>query len=71
MDDRLSHIKKRLKKSRVYYSRYNPRADMMYEVDEADEDLHWMVYEIERLRKEIEVLRRRSSSELEEPEGRS
>lgn len=71
MDDRLSHIKKRLKKSRVYYSRYSPRADMMYEVDEADEDLHWMVYEIERLRKEIEVLRRRSSSELEEPEGRS
>jgi hypothetical protein len=71
MEDRLSHIKKRLKKSKVYYSRYSPRADMMYEVDEADEDLNWMVYEIERLREENGVLLQRLMSGLEEPEGRS
>lgn len=71
MEDRLNHIKKRLKKSKVYYSRYSPRSDMMYEVDEADEDLNWMVYEIERLREENGVLRKRLGSDLEEPEGRS
>ena len=71
MEDRLNHIKRRLKKSKVYYSRYSPRSDMMYEVEEADEDLNWMVYEIERLREENRVLRKRLKPELEEPEGRS
>lgn len=59
MEDRLNHIKKRLKKSKLYYSRYSPRSDMMYEVDEADEDANWMVYEIERLREEVGMLRQR------------
>jgi hypothetical protein len=59
MEDRLNHIKKRLKKSKLYYSRYSPRSDLMYEVDEADEDVNWMVYEIERLREENRDLRHR------------
>jgi hypothetical protein len=63
MEDRLNHIKKRLKKSKLYYSRYSPRSDMMYEVDEADEDVHWMVYEIERLREEVGMLRKRLGAE--------
>ena len=71
MEDRLNHIKKRLKKSKVYYSRYSPRSDMMYEVDEADEDLNWMVYEIERLRDENGALRKRLGGAPEEPEGNS
>jgi hypothetical protein len=71
MEDRLSNIKRRLKKSKVYYSRYSPRSDMMYEVDDADEDLNWMVYEIERLREENGELRQRLGSEFEEPEERS
>ena len=71
MEDRLSHIQKRLKKSRVYYSRYSPRSDMMYEVDEADDDISWMIYEIERLREENRVLRQRLGDVREEPEGRS
>jgi regulator of replication initiation timing len=70
MEDRLIHIRKRMKKSKVYYSRYSPRAELLYEVDEADDDLKWMVYEIERLRKENEVLRQRLGSDFEEPEGR-
>jgi hypothetical protein len=43
---------------------------MMYEVDEADDDLNWMVYEIERLREENQLLRQRVGDESEEPEGR-
>jgi regulator of replication initiation timing len=71
MEDRLIHIKKRMKKSKVYYSRYSPRAELLYEVDEADEDLKWMVYEIERLRGENESLRRRLEFDAEQSEGRS
>ena len=71
MEDRLSHIKKQLKKSKVYYSRYSPRSDMMYEVIEADEDMNWMVYEIERLQEENGELRKRLGTEPEEPKGRS
>jgi hypothetical protein len=67
MEDRLSYIKNKLKKSRMYYSRYSPRSDMMYEVDEADEDMRWMVYEIERLRGENRELRQRLDGELEQP----
>ena len=62
MEDRLNHIKKRRKKSKVYYSRYSPRSDMMYEIDEADDDLSWMIYEIERLREESRELRERLES---------
>jgi hypothetical protein len=50
MQDRLDYIRDRLKRSRVYYSRYNPRAELMYEVDDAEEDVRWMIHEIERLR---------------------
>jgi hypothetical protein len=67
MEDRLNHIRKRLKQCKVYYSRYSPRSDMMYEIDEADDDLSWMIYEIERLREESRELRERlesSSGEL-------
>ena len=71
MEDRLSHIKKRLKKSKVYFSRYSPRAEMMFEVDEADEDVKWMEYEIERLREENRALRQRLGFDSREPEGRS
>jgi len=63
MEDRLNHIKKRLEKSKLYYARYSPRSDMMYEVDEADDDVNWMVYEIERLREENGKLRRRLRSD--------
>ena len=70
MEDRLNHIKRRLKRSKLYYSRYSPRSDMMYEVDEADEDANWMVYEIERLREENGMLRRRLGVDPVEPEGR-
>jgi hypothetical protein len=50
MQDRLEFIRDRLSRSRVYYSRYNPRAELMYDVEDAEEDVRWMIYEIERLR---------------------
>jgi RecJ-like exonuclease len=50
MQDRLEYIRDRLKRNRVYYSRYNPSAELMYEVEDAGEDMRWMVHEIERLR---------------------
>ena len=50
MEDRLEHIRKKLKNSKVYYSRYSPRAEMMYEIDDAGDDVMWMIHEIERLR---------------------
>jgi hypothetical protein len=53
MQDRLESIRAKLKQCKVYYSRYSPRAELMYEVEEADEDVLWMVYEIERLREEL------------------
>jgi hypothetical protein len=53
MLDRLEHIRNRLKRSRVYYSRYNPSVELMYEVEDAEEDVRWMIYEIERLRAQV------------------
>ncbi len=50
MEDRLEHIKKKLKDRTVYYSKYNPRAAYMYDVDDAEDDFLWLVYEVERLR---------------------
>lgn len=51
MEDRLEHIRKKLRDSKVYYSRYSPRAEMMYELEEAGDDILWMIHEIERLRR--------------------
>ena len=53
MEDRLEHIRRKLKNGKVYYSRYSPRAEMMYEVDDAGDDVLWMIHEIERLRKAL------------------
>jgi len=50
MLDRLEYIRNRLRLGRIYYSRYNPSAELMYEVDDAEEDVRWMIQEIERLR---------------------
>ena len=51
MEDRLEHIRRKLRDSKVYYSRYSPRAEMMYELEEAGDDIRWMIHEIERLRR--------------------
>jgi len=50
MEDRLEYIRKKIKGCKVYYSRYSPRAEMMYEIEDAGDDVQWMIHEIERLR---------------------
>ena len=57
MEDRLTVIKDKKKNSTVYYSKYNPASELMYDIEEADEDFLWMVYEIERVRNENMHLR--------------
>ncbi len=51
--DRLEKLKQRLKNTRVYYSTPNPQSDYQMDIDEADDDFRWMIYEIERLREEL------------------
>jgi hypothetical protein len=53
MQDRLEIIRAKLRKCKVYSSRYSPRSELMYEIEEAEEDVRWMIYEIERLREEL------------------
>ena len=53
LDDRLELIKKRLKRHRVYYSSYNPKSDYLHDIEDAADDLMWLVYEVERLREEL------------------
>lgn len=50
LQDRLDVIRRKMKGARIYYSRPNPRSDYMMDVEDAEEDILWMVYEIERLR---------------------
>ncbi len=57
MEDRLTVIKDKKKNSTVYYSKYNPASELMYDIEEAEEDFLWMVYEIERVRNENMHLR--------------
>jgi hypothetical protein len=54
MQDRLQYIKNKMKDRKVYYSAYNPRAAYMYDVEDAEDDMLWLVYEVERLRTEKE-----------------
>jgi hypothetical protein len=55
--DRLAELKDKLemKKNRghqLYWIKYNPGADFDYDINDATEDVHWMIYEIKRLREE-------------------
>lgn len=56
MKDRLNQLRNKIKNQRLFYSRYNPGSDLLYDVEEADEDFRWMIHEIERLRLENERL---------------
>jgi hypothetical protein len=50
MEERLEHIKRMIKGKKVYYSSYNPRAAYMYDVEDAEDDVLWLIAEVERLR---------------------
>ena len=55
MEDRLSYIKRRLKDRKVYYSAFNPSAAYMYDVEDAEDDMLWLIAEVEKLRQEKET----------------
>jgi hypothetical protein len=50
MEDRLAYISRKLKGRRVYYSVYDPSSPYLYDVEDAQEDVMWLVAEVERLR---------------------
>ncbi len=50
MEERLAHIKKKIRGKKIYYSSYNPKAAYMYEVEDAEDDVLWLIAEVERLR---------------------
>ena len=50
LPDRLEAIKRKLRSAKVYYSIPNRRSNYLMDVEDASEDVSWMIYEIERLR---------------------
>jgi hypothetical protein len=54
MLNRLEFIKRRLKGHRVYYSSFNPKAEYLHDIEDAGEDMQWLIYEVERLQRELD-----------------
>ena len=50
MEDRLDYIRRKIKNKRLYYGSYNPRSTFLYEVEDAEDDVLWLIAEVERLR---------------------
>lgn len=53
MQDRLEAIREKLKNRQTIYKIYNPKADYLFDIENADEDIAWLIYEIEQLRKKL------------------
>ena len=56
-EDRLERLEKlfeyrKNRRSKLRWVTYNPLADFSYEIEDAEEDVAWMVWEIKRLRRE-------------------
>lgn len=55
--DRLTDLEEKLAKKKnqghqLFWIKYNPGAEFDYNIIDATEDVHWMIYEIKRLREE-------------------
>jgi hypothetical protein len=53
VEDRLEYISRKLRECRAYWSAYNPASSYLYDVEDADDDLQWLVREVTRLRAEL------------------
>jgi len=74
--DRLDELEELLKtkkrnKNQICWIKYNPNAEMNYDIIEAEEDIKWMIFEIKKLRNEnkelkefVETLRDQIEEEL-------
>ncbi|MFO7849827.1 MAG: hypothetical protein R6V67_07700 [Spirochaetia bacterium] len=56
-EDRLERVEKLFErkkhwKNQLCWIKYNPLADYKYDIQNAEEDFEWMIYEIKRLRDE-------------------
>jgi len=60
MEERLDYLRRKIKSREIYYSSYNPQSEFMHDVEDAREDFLWMLFEIERLRAEIQRLKERA-----------
>jgi hypothetical protein len=69
MQERLSSIKAKLRRKNVavYYVLPNPRADFFFDTESAEDDLLWMIAEIERLRIQVNDLSSPRDSGPREP----
>jgi hypothetical protein len=55
--DRLTELEKKMaiqkqRGSQLFWITYNPGSDFDYDGKDASEDIHWMIYEIKRLKEE-------------------
>lgn len=60
--DRLDKVEELFKRKKnhgnqICWIKYNPDADMSYDIIDAEEDVKWMLYEIKRLRAENKELK--------------
>ncbi|MBN2656974.1 MAG: hypothetical protein JXR86_07930 [Spirochaetales bacterium] len=74
--DRLEKVEELLKRKKrngnqICWIKYNPDAELSYDIVDAEEDIKWMIYEIRRLQNEnrelkefAETLRDQISEEL-------
>ena len=74
--DRLREIEELLERKKrqgnqLCWLKYNRNAEMKYDIQNAEEDIRWMLYEIKRLREEnqnykefIDSIRKQMASEL-------
>ena len=75
-EDRLEKVEKLFErkkqwKNQLCWIKYNPLYDYNYEIQNAEEDFQWMIYEIKRLREEnaqyrefIDTIRRQMEEEI-------
>ncbi len=63
--------RKKRNKTQICWIKYNPDSDMNYDINDAEEDIKWMVYEIKKLKEEnkelkefVETLRDQIKEEL-------
>lgn len=75
--DRLKELeenfqRKKHNNTQLYWFKYNPKAEFNFDLEDAREDVEWMIAEIKRLRKEnasyrefIDTIRSQMEQELE------
>ena len=58
MKERLEHIAEKMarRNQAVFYVWHDPKAQFMYDTEDATEDVQWLIAEVERLRLQVNDL---------------